>query len=131
MSRSGHGFLVVGPGKLDVAATADRSSGWSGFGTQGCFFGPSIMSMGFDGINSSRAETLAVIRKARGLTQQQLSAELGISQAEVSRIEHRTNVHIETLARFIAATGGQLRISAVYEDTEYPIGLPTLTETAE
>ena len=72
---------------------------------------------------SNRVQTLCAIRKARGLTQQQLSTHLQISQAEVSRMERRSNLHLATLARFIEATGGKLRITAVFNDYETEIGI--------
>lgn len=77
---------------------------------------------------AGRVHTLAAIRKARGLTQQQISAQLNISQAEVSRVERRSNLHLDTLARFIEATGGKLRITAVFDDTEVQIGIGDLLE---
>lgn len=79
---------------------------------------------------ASRTQTLAAIRKARGLTQQQISAQLKISQAEVSRFERRGNLHLDTLARFIEATGGKLRITAVFADTdtEVEVGIGDLFE---
>ncbi len=77
---------------------------------------------------AGRVHTLAAIRKARGLTQQQISAQLNISQAEVSRFERRSNLHLDTLARFIEATGGKLRITAVFNDTEVEVGVGDLLE---
>lgn len=77
---------------------------------------------------AGRAQTLAAIRKARGLTQQQISAQLEISQAEVSRMERRGNLHLDTLARFIEATGGRLRITAIFDDTEVEVGIGDLLE---
>lgn len=80
-----------------------------------------------------RVQTLQAIRKARGLTQQQISAQLRIGQAEVSRMERRSNLHLATLARFIKATGGRLRLIAVFDDYETEIGigglLPASTAT--
>ena len=72
---------------------------------------------------TKRVQTLRAIRKARGLTQQQMSAQLQISQAEVSRMERRSNLHLATLARFVEATGGRLRIIAVFDDYETEIGI--------
>lgn len=75
---------------------------------------------------AGRVHTLAAIRRARGLTQQQISTQLNISQAEVSRFERRSNLHLDTLARFIEATGGKLRITAVFDDTEVEVGIGDL-----
>ena len=41
---------------------------------------------------------------------------MDLSQAEVSKIERRTDVYVSTLARFIEAMGGQLDIRAVFPD---------------
>jgi ribosome-binding protein aMBF1 (putative translation factor) len=73
-----------------------------------------------------RVHTLAALRKARGLTQAQLTEELGMTQGEVSRLERRENLHLATLARFIEATGGKLRITAVFDDTEVEVGIGDL-----
>ncbi len=75
---------------------------------------------------TNRVRTLKAIRKARGLTQQQLSDQLQISQGEVSRIERRGNLHLATLVRFIEATGGKLRITAVFEDQEMEVAVGDL-----
>lgn len=82
----------------------------------------------FDSI-ARRPQTLAAIRRARGLTQSQMSNQMDISQAEISRMERRTNLHLETLARFIEATGGTLRITAVFDDDEVDIGIGDLFPT--
>ena len=75
---------------------------------------------------AKRVHTLAAIRKARGLTQQQISAQLDISQAEVSRMERRENLHLDTLVRFIEATGGKLRITAIFDDNEVEVAIGDL-----
>jgi transcriptional regulator with XRE-family HTH domain len=69
-------------------------------------------------------------RQAVGLTQTQLAAELGIAQGDVSKIEHRDNLRLATLARFIEATGGHLRIVAVYDETEVDLAIGDLTADA-
>lgn len=75
-----------------------------------------------------RVTTLAALRKARGLTQAQLTDDLGMTQGEISRLERRDNLHLATLARFIEATGGRLRITAVYHDDEVELGIGDLTD---
>lgn len=62
--------------------------------------------------------TLAQVRRAVGLTQVQMAETLRLGQGDISRIEQRANVQLSTLARFIEATGGRLRITAVYGDSE-------------
>lgn len=78
-----------------------------------------------------RVSTLAALRKARGLTQAQLTEELGLTQGEISRLERRENLHLATLARFIEATGGRLRITAVYDDDEVEVGVGSLAMLSE
>ena len=75
---------------------------------------------------TNRVHTLRAIRKAQGLTQQQISEQLDVSQAEVSRIERRDNLHLTTLARFIEATGGKLRITAVFDTHEVEVSIGDL-----
>lgn len=75
-----------------------------------------------------RVDTLAALRKARGFTQAQLTEELGMTQGEVSRLERRENLHLATLARFIEATGGKLKITAVYNDDEVEVGIGEAAE---
>ena len=73
-----------------------------------------------------RRATLAQVRQAVGLTQAQLAEELGLAQGDVSKIERRENLRLTTLARFIEATGGQLRIVATYDDTEVDLAIGDL-----
>ncbi len=67
--------------------------------------------------------TLGEIRRAVGLTQKQLAESLGMDQGDVSKLERRQNLHLTTLTRFIEATGGRLRIIAVYGDTEVALDI--------
>jgi len=76
-----------------------------------------------------RVHTLAALRKARGLTQAQLTEELGMTQGEISRLERRENLHLATLSRFIEATGGKLRITAIYNDDEVDVGIGDLIDS--
>jgi hypothetical protein len=47
-------------------------------------------------------------------------------QAQVSKIERSVNLQLETLERFIMATGGRLRVVATYDDIEIDIALDEL-----
>lgn len=71
--------------------------------------------------------TLAQIRQAVGLTQAQLAQTLGLGQGDISRIEQRSNIQLNTLARFIEATGGRLRITVVYGDSEIALKIGDIT----
>lgn len=75
---------------------------------------------------SRQVQTLKAIRQALGLTQQQMSARLDITQAEVSRIEHQGNLYLTTLCRYIEAAGGKIRITASFDDYEVEVGIGDL-----
>jgi transcriptional regulator with XRE-family HTH domain len=48
---------------------------------------------------------LAAIRRATGLTQTELAANLGVGQAQISKIERQADMLISTLASYLAALG--------------------------
>lgn len=60
--------------------------------------------------------SLIALRKARDLTQVEMAKTLGMSQANVSEIERRADILLSTLGKFVAATGGRLRLSVEYPD---------------
>ena len=68
------------------------------------------------------ALALAEIREKRELTQNDLARVLSTSQANVSRIERQRDLYLSTLAQYVAALGGTLKISAVFDDEEVEIG---------
>jgi hypothetical protein len=56
------------------------------------------------------------------MTQDQLAATLEIAQGDVSKIEHRTDIYLSTLRRYIEAMGGELKIVASFPDgAEIPV----------
>ena len=63
-----------------------------------------------------REMPLDELRTARSLTQEELAATLNVKQASISKLEHRTDMYVGTLARFIQAMGGELEIRAVFPD---------------
>lgn len=72
------------------------------------------------------AMPLQELRKALSLTQEQLAEELGISQAAVSKMENCPDMYIRTLARFVEAMGGTLRLTAIF-----PQGSVSITDLYE
>ena len=68
-----------------------------------------------------RESSLAEIRKALELTQQQLAASLGLTKPGISRIENETDIFVSTLRGYVEALGGELEISAVFKDLKIPI----------
>jgi transcriptional regulator with XRE-family HTH domain len=53
------------------------------------------------------------LRKALGITQVELATRVGITQSQLSKLEHRENHRIATLRRYVHALGGSLEINAV------------------
>ncbi len=64
---------------------------------------------------------LEEVRKARQMTQAKLAETLGVNQGEISKIEHRTDIYISTLAGYVEALGGKLEIRAIFPDREMRI----------
>lgn len=60
--------------------------------------------------------TLAQLRHARRLTQTQLAGALGVSQAQVSRVENQADLYLSTLRSYVQAMGGELELRAVFPD---------------
>lgn len=74
---------------------------------------------------------LSQLRKARGLTQETMAELLGVSQAEVSKMERRTELYVGTLRKFIEAMNGELVIAARFPDgVEVPIRLTEAEDSA-
>ena len=67
---------------------------------------------------SVAAMPLEALRKAREITQLQLSEVLGMHQSEVSKIEPRADICVSTLIEYVEALGGHLEIRAVFPDHE-------------
>jgi transcriptional regulator with XRE-family HTH domain len=65
---------------------------------------------------AAHEHTLGDLRKARRLTQDQLARALGVSQAQVSRIESQTDLYLSTLQSYLEAMGGRLEIFGVFGD---------------
>lgn len=62
------------------------------------------------------ALALADLRAQRGITQRDVAGELGVTQANISRIEHEEDLYLSTLRGYVAALGGQLEVNAVFPD---------------
>ena len=60
--------------------------------------------------------TLSQLRNARRLTQVQLAAILGVSQAPVSRVENQADLYLSTLRSYVQAMGGEPELRAVFPD---------------
>jgi len=60
--------------------------------------------------------TLTDLRRARGVTQEELAKAWVVSQENVSRVEHEKDVYLSTLRSYIEALGGHLELTAVFPD---------------
>jgi transcriptional regulator with XRE-family HTH domain len=69
-------------------------------------------------MSASTAELLRTARREAGLTQAELAARLGTSQAAVARLERAdTNPRLATLERALRAAGQRLQLSAAAADS--------------
>ncbi|MCA9878597.1 MAG: XRE family transcriptional regulator [Thermomicrobiales bacterium] len=62
---------------------------------------------------------LAELRQSQGLTQREVAETLGVSQANISRIEHEEDVYLSTLRSYAEALGGRLEINVVFPEMTY------------
>jgi transcriptional regulator with XRE-family HTH domain len=56
------------------------------------------------------------IRRARGMTQVTLASAMGVSQAQITKVEHQADLYVSTLRRFVEAMGGELELVARFPD---------------
>jgi transcriptional regulator with XRE-family HTH domain len=74
---------------------------------------------------------LSRLRERRGFTQQELAGRLGVRQATISGMEHRDDVQLSTLRRFIDALGGVIQILVHFPDAHYRIDLSPLARPSQ
>ncbi|HEY7414100.1 MAG TPA: XRE family transcriptional regulator [Ktedonobacteraceae bacterium] len=75
-------------------------------------------------------QALTTLRKARGVTQEDMAEAWDTTQSNVSRFEHAQDTYLSTLMRYIAALGGQLKLYALFPD-EGVDGVVDLTPGSE
>ena len=59
--------------------------------------------------------SLRTLRSLAGLTQNDLAERLNVGQAAISKIEHRGDVQISSLKKYVEALGATLRIEAAFD----------------
>ena len=62
------------------------------------------------------ALALADLRARQERTRQEMAGVLGVTQANISRIEHEEDLYLSTLRSYVAALGGELEVNAVFAD---------------
>jgi DNA-binding XRE family transcriptional regulator len=67
--------------------------------------------------------TLRAMREALGKTQADVARALKTEQSEISRIERRHNVELETLRRFAEALGARCEVTFYFPETGHRIGV--------
>lgn len=77
-----------------------------------------------DLIAQARAFRLAEVRRRQHATQVDIAMAMGVSQARVSRIEkgELSRSEVDTLAAYVQALGGKLKIIADFGDESYVLG---------
>jgi len=64
---------------------------------------------------------LQELRQALDLTQQELAEKLHVNQAAVSKFENQSDIYIGTLRKILVAMGGELRITAHFDEGDVQI----------
>ena len=79
-------------------------------------------------VDARVAKTIAALplpemRKAIGLTQQDLAARLVTGQGSVSKLEHAADMYLSTLRKYVEALGGELHLVTSFpEGRKFEIG---------
>lgn len=60
---------------------------------------------------------LALLREQFGLTQTEVAERLGTSQPNISQIENTDDLKLSTVAKYVHALHGHVKITAVFGDT--------------
>ena len=74
--------------------------------------------------------TLRSLRQAHDLTQERMAALLGVKQENVSRLERRTDLLLSTMASYIEAMGGKLKLVAEFPGQK-PVVIKALADFDE
>ena len=72
---------------------------------------------------------LAAVRNAFDLTQTELAERLGVSQANVAKIEKRSDLLVSTLRSYLGALGGEVRIVVSFHGRAIELSLDALEKT--
>lgn len=67
--------------------------------------------------------SLRALRVALGITQVDVASSAGVDQAEVSRMEQRSDVKLSTLHRYVKALGGTAEVQVVVNGRKFVLDL--------
>jgi DNA-binding XRE family transcriptional regulator len=67
---------------------------------------------------------LGELRAKWHMTQQELARELNVSQANISKIEHKDDIYLSTLQNYVSGLGGRLEINVVFPDQKISLVAP-------
>jgi DNA-binding XRE family transcriptional regulator len=56
------------------------------------------------------------LREARGVSQVELARRMGVTQATISKLEHRADPSLTSVREWVAALGGHLEVQAKFDD---------------
>jgi predicted XRE-type DNA-binding protein len=75
-------------------------------------------------VSHARAYRLAEVRRRQQATQTDIARAMGVTQARVSRIEkgELSRSEVDTLAAYVQALGGKLKIVADFGEESYVLG---------
>jgi len=71
---------------------------------------------------------LKTLRELYGLSQVQVATRLGIQQGNISKLERRSRVQLNTLINVVAIFGGSIEIRAKFPEAELPLDLSAVTQ---
>ena len=71
---------------------------------------------GEEAVEAGKREMLAEVRRARGLTQQQVADRMGVTKGRISQIERGKVSGHDVLARYATALGGRLHQAIYFDD---------------
>lgn len=76
------------------------------------------------------AVRLAQLREQRKRSQVAQAREMRVSQSRISQIENAPDLYLSTLAEYVAALDGCLRLFAEFDDETVELTLPTAARSA-
>lgn len=64
------------------------------------------------------------LRQGQGITQVQLAERMSVRQSSLSEMERRDDIYLSSLRDYVAALGGELELSAVFEGKRFTLKVP-------